>query len=148
MKLLLALGLTLLGSVVQARPRISPGATMIARNDGNSNNPFTVACSSTAWTVVGSSITTVNTQAGPSRLRRRAMTVQRLSDSTYGVCLSSTSTAGNLCDDNRGGYELGSAWGSVSIYDEAIWYCRNRTGSNSTVPLKGVEHYDNRDENQ
>jgi hypothetical protein len=49
----------------------------------------------------------------------------------------------SACDDSIPGYELGSAWGSVSIYDESVWYARTRTGG--TTVIKGAEHYDSRD---
>lgn len=129
-----------------AAPRDKPGVTKTARNDGNARLPFTITCSSSAWTVVGSSQAVAsqpmaNEQAA---IRRRSMTAQTLGTVTYAVCLSTTSNSSSACDDNIGGYELGSAWGSVSMYDESLWYCRTRTGG-STV-IKGVEFYDSRDE--
>lgn len=139
------LGLSMVGNA-EARPRKESMVTLTARNDGDRNEQFAVGCSSTAWTVVGSSLTTLGTGTGPSRVRRRAMTIQMLSSATYAICLSSTSVVGDTCSDTRAGYELGTAWGSVSIYDEAAWYCRVRTGTNSTIYLKGAEHYDSRDE--
>ena len=144
MKLILCL-LCLISVSAEARPREKASVTITARNDGDSNSQFSVTVSSHLWTVVGSSQTyVVNSGSGPSRLRRRAMTVQTLGTVTYGVCLSSTSAAGDTCDDSRPGYEIGAAWGSVSIYDEAVWYARTRTGG--TTVIKGVEHFDSRDE--
>lgn len=134
----LAIVLLMVG-VSHAAPQRYTDVTKISRNDGNTNNPFAVTCSSFAWTMVGSSMTTTNT---PS-IRRRAMTIQTLGTVTYSVCLSSTNTTANTCSDSRPGYELGAAWGSVSIYDEATWYCQTRTGGSTVV--KGAEHYDNRD---
>lgn len=129
-----------------AAPRDKPGVTKTARNDGNARIPFTITCSASAWTVVGSSQAVASTLMANEQaaIRRRSMTVQTLSSVTYAVCLSTTSASGDTCDDNRAGYELGSAWGSVSVYDEGLWYCRTRTGG-STV-IKGVEFYDSRDE--
>jgi len=129
-----------------AEPREKRSVTKTARNDGNARLPFAISCSSSAWTVAGSSQAVAsqpmaNEQAA---IRRRSMTIQTLSTVTYAVCLSTTNASGDTCDDNRAGYELGSAWGSVSIYDEGLWYCRARTGG-STV-IKGVEFYDSRDE--
>lgn len=129
-----------------AAPREKPGVTKTARNDGNSRLPFVINCSSYTWTVVGSSQAVAsqvmaNEQAA---IRRRAMTVQTLGTVSYAVCLSSSSNANSACDDNMGGYELGVAWGSVSIYDETLWYCRTRTGGPTII--KGVEFFDNRDE--
>ncbi len=137
------LGLFMAGNA-QAWPRKESSVTRTTRNDGDSINPFAITVTSSAWTVVGSSLTATVTQAGPSRLRRRAMTVQVLGTVTYAVCLSSVSAAASPCDDSIGGYELGAAWGSVSIYDEAIWYARTRTGGPTVI--KGSEHYDSRDE--
>lgn len=136
------LGLFIPG-IASAHPRSRTDVQRVSRNDGDSNKPFTVTCLESAWTVVGSSSTNAGTQTGASRLRRRAMTIQTLSSVTYAVCLSSTSASGDTCSDARAGYELGSAWGSVSIYDEAAWYCRTRAGG-STV-IKGAEHFDSRD---
>ena len=127
-----------------AYPRISPGVARIARNDGDSNNPFAVTCTATAWTVVGSSLTTLGSAIGPSRKRRRAMTIHTLATVTYAVCLSSGGGSGVPCGDTTVGYELGSAWASVSIYDQAVWYCRSRTGGSTAV--KGAEHYESGDE--
>lgn len=129
-----------------AAPRDKPGVTKIARNDGNARIPFAINCSSLTWTVVGSSQAVgsqvmANEQAA---IRRRAMTVQALATVTYAVCLSTTNASGNVCDDTRAGYEIGTAWGSVSIYDEGLWYCRARDGG--PIVIKGVEFYDNRDE--
>jgi len=143
-KLLFAalLGLVIAGTA-EAFPRLGSQVTRVTRNDGDSNLPFAITCLESAWTSVGStSKTAVGT--GASRLRRRAMTVQTLATVTYAVCLSTTSASGDTCADGRAGYELGSAWGSVSIYDEAIWYCRTRAGGSTAI--KGVEHFDGRDE--
>lgn len=137
------LGLFMAGNA-EAWPRKESSVTRITRNDGDSRAPFAITVTSYTWTVVGSSSTSVGTQTGASRLRRRAMTIQTLGTVTYGVCLSSVSAAANACDDSIGGYELGAAWGSVSIYDEVAWYARTRTGG--TTVIKGSEHYDSRDE--
>ena len=130
----------------QAEPREKRSVTKTARNDGNARLPFTISCLDSAWTVVGSSQAVAsklmaNEQAA---IRRRAMTVQTLGTVTYSVCLSTTSNSSSACDDNIGGYELGAAWGSVSIYDEGLWYCRARSGGSTRI--KGTEFYDNRDE--
>ncbi len=144
-KLILAalLGLFLSGTA-GARPRGLSSVTPTSRNDGDSINPFAIVVSSGYWTAVGSSLTAAATQTGPSRLRRRSMTVQALGTVTYGVCLSSISATASVCDDTIGGYEIGAAWGSVSIYDEAVWYARTRAGGPTTI--KGTEHFDSRDE--
>ena len=136
------LGLSMAG-IAQAFPRDKSSVQRIARNDGDSNLPFAVTCLDSAWTSLGSTSTTA-TGGNASRLRRRAMTVQTLGTVTYGVCLSSTSASGDTCSDDRAGYELGAAWGSVSIYDEAVWYCRTRAGGSTAI--KGAEHFDSRDE--
>ena len=137
------LGLFMAGAA-QAFPRKDSSVTRVARNDGDSNLPFTVTCLDSAWTVVGSSSTNAGTQTGASRLRRRAMTVQTLGTVTYSVCLSSVTASGTTCADTTTGYEIGAAWGSVSIYDEAAWYCRTRSGGSTAI--KGAEHFDSRDE--
>lgn len=145
-KIGLVFSLMILAVAVYARERTVPGAAPAFRNDGNSNAPFAVTCTATAWTAVGSTSNIANSSTGASKKRRRAMTVQTLATVTYAVCLSSTSVAGDECVDARPGYELGSAWGSVSIYDEAAWYCRTRTGGSTAI--KAVEHFDNRDESK
>lgn len=130
-----------------AAPREKNSVTRTSRNDGNSRILFAITCSSYAWTVVGSSNTTsdsLDTGTAEASIRRRSMTVQTLTTVDYAVCLSSTSASGDTCADGRPGYELGSAWGSVSIYDEGVWRCRTRTGG--TTAIKGVDFYDNRDE--
>lgn len=144
-KLILAalLGLSLAG-ISHAGPRSSSAVQRVTRNDGDSNKPFVVSCLDSAWTIVGSSSTSVGSQTGASRLRRRAMTVQTVATVTYAVCLSSITASGTTCADTTTGYELGTAWGSVSIYDEAAWYCRARSGGPTVI--KGVEHFDSRDE--
>lgn len=144
-KLILAalLGLFLPG-LAEAFPRGVSSVQRVSRNDGDSRNPFAITLASHTWTVVGSSLTTLGTETGPSRLRRRAMTIQTISTVPYTVCLSSVSLAASPCDDSIGGYELGVPWGSVSIYDEAVWYGRSRAGG--TTVIKGVEHFDSRDE--
>lgn len=136
------LGLFLAGNA-QAFPRKESSVTRTARNDGDSANRFAVTCLDSAWTVVGSSLTAVVSSSGASRLRRRAMTIQTLGTVTYSVCLSSSAGAAT-CGDSQVGYELGAAWGSVSIYDEAAWYCRTRSGGSTAI--KGTEHFDSRDE--
>lgn len=146
MKTLLCLVFLALPFAAKAAPRDKPGVTKTARNDGNSRLPFAISCSSSAWTVVGSSQAVAsqvmaNEQAA---IRRRSMTVQTLGTVSYAVCLSTTNASGDGCDDTRAGYELGSVWGSVSIYDEGLWYCRARAGGPTVI--KGVEFYDNRDE--
>lgn len=143
-KLILAalLGLFMAGNA-QAWPRGRSDVQRITRNDGDSKSGFAITVASHTWTVVGSSLTTVGTETGPSRIRRRSMTIQTLGTVTYGVCLSSISAAASACDDSIPGYELGAPWGSVSIYDEAVWYARARAGG--TTAIKGSEHYDSRD---
>ena len=144
-KLILAalLGLLLPG-LASAHPRSRSDVQRVSRNDGDSRNPFAISVTSYTWTVVGSSSTSVGSQTGASRLRRRALTVQALGTVTYAVCLSSVSAAASPCDDSIGGYEIGAAWGSVSIYDEAVWYARTRTGGPTAI--KGSEAFDSRDE--
>lgn len=136
------LGLALAGTA-QAWGRLGSQVTRVARNDGDSNLPFSVTCLESAWTSVGSTSRTA-TGTSASRARRRAMTVQTLATVTYSVCLSSTSNSSSTCADTTNGYELGAAWASVSIYDEATWYCRTRAGGSTAI--KGVEHFDGRDE--
>lgn len=140
----LIIGIMGIATFAMARPRNNPMADPVFRNDGDSNVPYAITCTATAWTAVGSTSNNASSASSATRKRRRAMTVQTLSSVTYSVCLSSTNVAGDTCADSRPGYELGSAWGSVSIYDEAVWYCRTRTGG-STV-IKAVEHFDSRDE--
>lgn len=132
---------------VRAEPREKRSVTKTSRNDGNTRLPFTITCLDSAWTVVGSSqavATAGHAFTQQAAIRRRSMTVHALGTVTYAVCLSTTSNASSTCADTIGGYELGVSWGSVSIYDEGLWYCRARSGG-STV-IKGVEFYDNRDE--
>lgn len=131
-------------AMVFARERVMTATNPVSRNDGDSNVPYAITCTATAWTAVGSTSNIASTATSASRKRRRAMTVQTLATVTYSVCLSSTSLSGDTCADSRPGYELGSAWGSVSIYDEAVWYCRTRTGGSTAI--KAVEHFDSRDE--
>jgi|CXWL01.1.fsa_nt_gi hypothetical protein len=144
-KLILAafLGLLLPG-IASAHPRSASPTARVSRNDGDSRNAFAMSITSYTWTVVGSSSTNAGTQTGPSRLRRRALTIQALGTVTYAVCLSSVSAAASPCDDSIPGYEIGAAWGSVSIYDEAIWYARARDGGPTVI--KGSEAFDSRDE--
>lgn len=146
MKTLILLAVLLAPLPSLAAPRDKPGVTRTARNDGNTRLAFTISCSSSAWTVVGSSQATSSSGSFSEQaaIRRRSMTVHTLGTVTYAVCLSTTSASASACDDNIGGYELGSAWGSVSIYDEGVWYCRTRTGGSTQI--KGVEFYDSRDE--
>ena len=129
-----------------ASPRKESSVTKTSRNDGNSRLPFAISCLDSAWTVVGSSqavaaVAMANEQAA---IRRRSMTVQVLGTATYSVCLSSVAASASACVDTLPGYELGSAWGSVSIFDESLWYCRARSGG--ATAIKGVEFFDNRDE--
>lgn len=145
-KIGLILSLMVIATAVYARERSVPSAAPTFRNDGNSNAAYAVTCSSYAWTAVGSTSNIANTTTGASRRRRRAMTVQTLATVSYAVCLSSTSVAADTCADGRPGYELGSSWASVSIYDEAAWYCQTRTGGSTAI--KAVEHFDNRDESK
>lgn len=147
MKTLALLAVFLLPLTAQAEPREKRSVTKTSRNDGNARLPFTISCLDSAWTVVGSSQAAsgaVNGFSEQAAIRRRAMTVQVLGTVTYAVCLSTTSNSSSACDDNIGGYELGAAWGSVSIYDEGLWYCRARSGG--ATRIKGTEFYDNRDE--
>lgn len=139
------LGLCLAPSV-RAEARTETGVKKVSRNDGNSRLPFTISCLDSAWTVVGSSKTVAAAPMASEQaaIRRRAMTVQTLGTVTYSVCLSTTSNSSSACDDNIGGFELGAAWGSVSIYDESLWYCRARSGGATSI--KGTEFYDSRDE--
>lgn len=146
MKTWLLLALLLAPAPAFAFPRDKPGVTRTARNDGDSASLFAISCSSYAWTVVGSSVTTVGTVRGPSRLRRRSMTVQTLGTVTYAVCFSSTIAAADTCSDTRAGHEIGAAWGSLTLYDEAAWYCQTRTGGPTVI--KGAEHFDSRDEDK
>ena len=142
--ILLAIGF--LPTTAAAHEHSRAATARIHRNDGNARLIFAITCSSSAWTVVGVSAVTgaAHSATAEVAIRRRSMTVQTLATVTYAVCLSSTSVAGDTCADGRAGYELGSAWGSVSIYDESLWYCRTRTGGSTAI--KGVEFYDNRDE--
>ena len=130
----------------EAHPRDKPGVTRVTRNDGNTRIPFAVSCTSYTWTVLGSTKTTnANYSAGEYvSIRRRSLTVQTLGTVTYSVCLSSSTDSTNPCVDLSPGYEIGAAWGSISIFDENLWYCRARTGGPTNV--KGVDFYDNRDE--
>ncbi len=145
MKFILAglLGL-FLPIVASAHPRDRTSVIRTQRNDGDSVLPFAITVSSGYWTIVGSSNTFVGSETGPSRLRRRSLSVQTLSAVAFGICLSTSNSNTVACDDNSGGHELGSAWSSVTIFDEAAWYARTRAGGPGTI--KGAEHYDSRDE--
>lgn len=146
MKTLATLTLVLLPVFSWSHEHSKAATARVHRNDGNARLIFAITCSSSAWTVVGSSAATASANSATieAAIRRRSMTVQTLATVTYAVCLSSTSVAGDTCADGRAGYELGSTWASVSIYDESLWYCRTRTGGSTAI--KGVEFYDNRDE--
>lgn len=146
MKAIIFLTLCFLPLTSLAHERSKAATARVHRNDGNARLIFAVTCSSSVWTSVGSSAVTAAALSSTAEvtIRRRSMTVQTLATVTYAVCLSSTSVAGDTCADGRAGYELGSSWGSVSIYDENLWYCRTRTGGSTAI--KGVEFYDNRDE--
>lgn len=146
MKAILLLAFLAVPQQAEARARGSSTVTPIARNDGNARIPFAISCSSDAWTVVGSTKTTatIHNATDYVSLRRRSLTVQTLSTVTYSVCLATTTATSADCVDGMPGYEIGAPWGSVTMFDEGLWYCRTRSGGPTRI--KGNEFYDNRDE--
>lgn len=117
----------------------------VFRNDGNSSIPFAVTCASDSWTVLGSSVASnvAATSTSAIALRRRSLTVQTLGTVSNTVCISTGGASAVPCGDSTKGYELGTPWAAVSIYNEEIYYCRTR--SVGTTLMKGVDFYDNRD---
>lgn len=140
----------MLPSQSEARPRGKSDVQPVARNDGDSSLPFQIGCTSHTWTAVGSTRTAISAHdvSAPSSvtvsLRRRSMTVQTLGTVDNTVCLSTGGATAVPCGDSTVGYELGTPWAAVSIYNEEVWYCRTRSVGNTR--LKGVEFYDKRDE--
>ena len=130
--LLTALGLFVLVGVAFSAPRKEALVTKTSRNEGNRRIGFSVTCSSTAWTVVVSSL--------PAR---RSVVMHTLGSMIYSVCIGTQSLAGDLCNDAAPGVEL-STNTSITDYSEAVIRCRARSPSTGEI-LKGFDYYDTGD---
>ncbi len=107
-------------------------ATPINDDGGNAPILFDIACSTTAWTVVTSS----------DSISRFAFYFAP-SANAVSVCLSSTTKAGDACNDSTPGLELPASafWVDTT---KAGWNCRGRTGTGSTITVY-VKGYRGRD---
>ena len=119
-------------SLLFAAPRADFAVTKTYRNEGNTVAPFTLSCSSTAWTAVVA-----------ARAVRRSGLMQSLKANAYNVCIATTSASGDLCNDATPGIELAPG-DSLTDFAEVAWNCRARTGS-SGERIKGYESYDSAD---
>lgn len=122
-------------------PSARPAAlTPVYQNDGDTVAPFVVTPTTHTWTLVASS----------SSVRRR-LDIEIINNATSalgaGVCLSTTSSAGNTCSNSRGGYELlmSTPQARVTLFGEAAWYARIRGGDENRAALRGAVYYDSGD---
>jgi hypothetical protein len=124
---------------VSALGRARREAQPIYRDDGSGPAiPFNTSCSGTAWTAVAPSSDTI----------RRFLTVQVSTSATSGVCITTTTNSGDVCDDNQNGVEITTVTGPSSkfeTYDGTAWQCRTRGG---TVKIKGYWTRDAGDQGQ
>ncbi len=100
---------------------------------GDTFDGFAVDCSTSAWSTVRSA------RSMPRRLR-----VQILDSSPGGVCLSTTTTSGQACDDSTVGVELSTGTAKIVQIDlltKSQINCRGRAGI-ATQKIKGYEGYD------
>ena len=108
----------------------------VYQNDGDVLDGFSISCSSTAWTTVKA-----------SRPARRRLHIQVLDSNSYGVCVSTVSTVGVVCDDSAVGVELSTGVANLSqvdVFSEGPLNCRARAGS-AGERIKGYETYDSGD---
>ena len=102
---------------------------LTAQDDGDKADGFSTSCSSSVWTsfVTGYEGT-------------RAVLVQSMLANSYGVCISTFSTVGIVCDNDTVGPEL-EPGGTLTTYGEQTRYCRARAGSVSGERIKGERSY-------
>ena len=108
-------------------------ALKTSRNEGDTRVPFSVVCSSTAWT-----------QVVPLRATRRSVIMQALITMQQGICISTnTPSSTSPCADATPGVEL-STGTAYTDYGTGSLGCRARSGS-SGERLKGLESYSSAD---
>ena len=120
-----------------AKGRRTPSADAVFTDEGNSRIPFSVECSSSAWTVLASSDSI-----------RRAALIQAPHFNTYGVCVSSSSGS-TPCDNTTNGVELSTGATGASMVDNSVAEirCRARAAAAGFSPqrLKGFLYRDSED---
>lgn len=102
--------------------------------EGDSIIPFNVECDSNTWTVLAASDTI-----------RRALVVQRGTDNSQGVCISSITTAGIPCSSTTSGVEITTATLSWEDYSENAYRCRSRAANTVLQRLRGFIYRDTED---
>ena len=134
-KALTVLGLVWGGSGVMlwAAPRKFNDVTKTSRNEGDTRAPFSIACSSSAWSTVVA-----------ARVERRSVLIHTLTNPGGGVCLSTYTTSSSIaCDDSANGVELSTS-SAYTDYGEGAITCRIRALV-PTTRVKGMDYYDSRD---
>lgn len=108
--------------------------TAVFTDDGDAPVLFSISCSSQAWTVLVSSDSI-----------SRSLLAQWGTNNLVGVCISSTTTSGTVCDDSIGGVELSSTTVAWSDNTKAGWNCRSRANASNVGILKGYRARDSGD---
>lgn len=113
-----------------------PLVTPVTQDDGNQPIIFSIACSTSAWTLVVSS----------DSITRGTM-FETVPNNIVGVCLSTAATS-IPCQDSTPGVELSSGtYSAFTTKDKSAWYCagRSATGSTVTTYVKGIRERDRGD---
>lgn len=115
-----------------AAARLKKQTTAIHQNDGNRRVGVSVACTSSAWTLVVA-----------ANEKRRLLSL-KASDANGGrICLG-TDDAGGTCVSGHLGFELGTG-DNYQDSSEAALYCRAESGGGATTVVKGFDLNDSAD---
>ena len=109
-----------------AAGRLRQGVNGTFRDEGNTGILFNVGVTTTAWTAVPSSTDSI----------RRAIIYQTSEYAQTTVCLSTTSAAGDVCDDTRPGVQI-STGATLSDYSGIQFYGRGKAlGGGASVTIR------------
>lgn len=111
------------------------GTTQVTTDSGDERTPYNVSCSSHAWSVARS-----------SDQISRGQLYQWDKSNSLGICLSTTSTIGNVCDRETPGVMLSSGTPAYTDYSKAgPTYCRAESFNTVAQRLRGFIYRDRGD---
>lgn len=137
LRLLGLLALLLVPGLGWAAPELNWKVQPVHQDDGNQALPFSVECSSQAWTTIVSS----------STIRRSILIYSPRTNpnaSTDAVCISTITSSFTSCVDGTAGVEL-TADSALTDYSKVRWNCRGRANTTDLHQLKGYENQDRGD---